>query len=562
MSFQHTIFLYALPLAALPILIHLFASRMQRRTLFPWIKLLVGAQCEGRKRRKLLEILILILRTLAIASLILLAASPYRGELFKFKYVAVDNSPSARYDSVRISKLIKEIKSKTQSLEIFYILDKLYQRPFNYDIPADLFILKKLEEPGIVISDFQVSNAGTYEDSSSLVVKIPPPDDVLKILAVKAEPGITMRGFEAHLKVFLRAKERKAVRLNLYSNEKLITGGNFEVSPDSINLLTLRFIPTHGGIWKAEILPFDDLPEDNIRYFPLTVLEKLRVGIVGNNRFIAKALNPFKIKNYPLKVKNGLKGSEDLTGFDILFLTDMTIPYLSLMNVLRYTENGGKLVIFSNKIPPTFLNVLGISGKQMDSSTVIIKQDTLKFDNLMQFEGGKILMRDVNGKSIVVSKKFAAGKCILVGLPSGINESLFPISPAFVPFLYSLIEKMFNAKSRITVIEAGTPCMEFMVGKKLIKTPRGQSVPCSQLKFQKIGLYRDSLEIGVNLPTVEAECRYLSEKELRDRFGEVNSYEKFERLVGNSRSYGKIFEYFLLFYLFFESILLGWKFRQ
>jgi len=562
MSFQHQIFLYALPLALLPIIIHLFASRMQRKTPFPWVKLLIGAQYEGRRRRKLLEILILILRTLAIGSLVLLAASPYRGELFKFKYVAVDNSPSMRHDSVKISSLIKEARLKNPSLEIFYILDKPYESPLDYDIPADLNVLKDIKGPGIVISDFQVSNTGTYKDPSTLAVKIPPPDDIVKILAVRAEPGITMRSFEAHLKVFLKANERKAVRLNLYSNEKLVTGGNFEVSPDSVNVLTLRFIPTHGGIWKVEILPFDDLPEDNIQYFPITVLEKLSIGIVGNNRFIAKGLNPFKIKNYPLKVKNGLRGSEDLTGFDVLFLTDMTIPYPTLMNVLRYTENGGRLIIFSNKIPPTILNVLGISGRQVDSSIVILEQDTLKFKKVMSFEDGNVILQDVYDRNIVISRKFAAGECILVGLPSDVNESLFPISPSFVPFLYSLVEKVFNTKDCNVVVNAGTPCMEVMSGKEVVKTPWGQNVPCSLLKFQKIGLYRDSLDVGVNLPKVESESRFLSRKELRKRFANVYDYEGFKKLVGSSRSYAKIFEYFLLFYLIFESALLGWKFRQ
>ncbi len=562
MSFQHASFLYALPLAVLPVLIHLFASKMQRRAPFPWIKLLVGAQYEGKRRRKLLEVLILILRTLAIASLIFLAAGPYRGELFKFKYIAVDNSPSARYDSLAVSKLVKKIKKEMHSIEIFYILDRLYSRPSNYDVAANFDILRKLRGKGIIVSDFQASNVGSYRDSTSGVVKVPPPDDVLKILAVKVEPGITMKGFEAHLKVFLRAKEKKAVRLNLYFNEKLITGGNFEVTSDSINVLTLKFIPTHGGVWKAEILPFDDLPEDNIRYFPLTVLEKLRVGIVGNNRFIAKALNPFKIKNYPLKVTNGLTGDGELSKFDIIFLTDMKISYPALMNLLRYTENGGKLVIFSDKIPDAILNVLGISGKPLNSSTVIIERDTLKFTSAMKFSGGKPLMHNIAGNSIVVFKKFAAGKCVLVGLPSDINTSLFPISPTFVPFLYSLIEKLFNARSQMMIVEAGTPCMKLLSGKEVVKTPQGQNIPCSQLKFKKIGLYRDSLEIGVNLPEVESEGRFLSLKELKKRFGEVYSYKNFEKLVDGSKSYSEIFKYFLLFYLIIESILLGWKFRQ
>ena len=557
MSFLNPGFLYLLPLVALPFIIHLFAAKVQRRAKFSWVRLLRSAQYEGKKRRRLLEILILILRSLAILSLIMLAARPFRGELFKFRYLVVDFSPSSRHDTSKIFSIAEKVKGK--GLDVYFLDDRLYEKPVLYDMPANFKKLGSLEKPAIILSDFQSSNVSDFRDTSFLAVKLRPPRDELKILGVRVQPGITMQGFEASLKVFLKATRRMAVRLNLYREEKLIAGGNFEVNPDSVNQLNLKFIPEKGGIWKAEILPLDELPEDNVRYFNLTVLERLRVGIIGNNKFIARALNPFRIKNYPVQVTEDIQAN--FAGFDVIFLTNPDIPLERLIRVIRYVESGGNLVIFTDKITAPIINALGLNIEPVESAKVVIEKDTLTFPRAIAFGDGKAILRDSKGRKIAVIKPFSKGRLVLVGLPADVSETLFPISPAFVPFVYSLLERLFNVKTNTRVTTAGTPCISIIDSNPTVITPEGEKVACKDLNFPKVGFYRGEWSFGVNLPPSEAEGRFLSDRELDDHFKAHTSLENFENMVRSSRSFTSIFVYFLIFYVLIESLILGWKFR-
>ncbi|GEM_PF-4169481 len=557
MKFQNPGFLYGLPLILLPILIHLFASKLQKKSPFPWVKLLFDVKREGHRRRHLLEILILIMRTIAILSLLLLAAKPYKGKIFEFKNLIVDWSPTAR-PGIPVN-LISRIQRLHREINIFYLLDRLYRDSLSFDLPANFGKIGDIHGKTLVISDFQNSNVGNFKDSTVMAVKIPPSEDYLRILDVRVEPGITMKGFETNVKIFLGAKKKTAVRINLYRKGKIVTGGNFEVGPDSVNELTLRFVPPGGGVWKAEVLPYDGLPGNNIMYFRFPVLEALKIGLVGENRFLEKAFNPFKIKNYPLKVI-AIKTPLDLADVSIVFLVNPDINTDFFLRIIRYVEKGNNLVIFSSSIPPAFQNILSFRAEPVESVRVVFAGDTIFFKKALKLEGGTPILLDLKGRTLAIKKDFASGKVLIVGLSPYVDDGYFPITPAFVPFVYHLLETFFSAKQKGLIVEAGTPCK--LNPDIVVMEPDGQKTRCAKEYFKKIGLYTaDSVEIGVNLPEKESEMRFLTENELKRRFKQLTDIENFEKSVLVSKTFDRYFVYFLIFYVLAESIILGLRFK-
>jgi len=68
--------LWALPAAALPLIIHLINRHRARRQPFPAIDFLLRVQRRSARRILLRQVLLLLVRTLLIAALVLAAAGP------------------------------------------------------------------------------------------------------------------------------------------------------------------------------------------------------------------------------------------------------------------------------------------------------------------------------------------------------------------------------------------------------------------------------------------------------------------------------------------------------
>ena len=76
MSFLNPLFLFGLLAAAIPIVIHLFTRRRPREVRFPSLEFLSEVNQSEIRRLRLKQWLLLLLRTLAVASLALAMARP------------------------------------------------------------------------------------------------------------------------------------------------------------------------------------------------------------------------------------------------------------------------------------------------------------------------------------------------------------------------------------------------------------------------------------------------------------------------------------------------------
>ncbi len=99
LGFLNPLLLYALPLAAVPIIIHLLNRRRYKTVRWAAMEFLLRAMKRNRRRLRMEQWLILLLRTLAILLLVLLVARPqFSGTTFAMSrthhIVCVDDSAS------------------------------------------------------------------------------------------------------------------------------------------------------------------------------------------------------------------------------------------------------------------------------------------------------------------------------------------------------------------------------------------------------------------------------------------------------------------------------------
>src|SRR5678815_5141893 len=78
LAFLNPLLLWALPLAAVPIVIHLLNRRRFKRVPWAAMEFLLAAMKRNRKRLRMEQWLVLLLRTLAVVFLALLVARPQR----------------------------------------------------------------------------------------------------------------------------------------------------------------------------------------------------------------------------------------------------------------------------------------------------------------------------------------------------------------------------------------------------------------------------------------------------------------------------------------------------
>src|SRR5579871_6428991 len=96
MTFLQPIVLIALPLVALPVIIHLINQRRYQTVRWAAMMFLLAANRMARGYARLRQLLILLFRTLAIAGLIFAVSRPLAGGRPDTTIILLDRSPSMR----------------------------------------------------------------------------------------------------------------------------------------------------------------------------------------------------------------------------------------------------------------------------------------------------------------------------------------------------------------------------------------------------------------------------------------------------------------------------------
>ncbi len=123
--FLHPEMLLAAAAAAAPFLLHLLHKRRARRDLLPTMRFLVSGPAANRRRMRLKNLLILLLRVLALLLLVATLARPaWIGDFFSRKgtapvnaVIVVDNSASMAYQRAGATRLDRAKELAGQVLE-------------------------------------------------------------------------------------------------------------------------------------------------------------------------------------------------------------------------------------------------------------------------------------------------------------------------------------------------------------------------------------------------------------------------------------------------------------
>ena len=375
MDFLSSFYLWLLPLSTLPLIIHLFFNRKYRTIEYSSIEFLKVLKVDSMKKIRIVEILLLVLRTLIIIFIILMLSKPtIQGSFAKtispsnpiFCLIAIDDSFSMTRsnntikildfysqdlgeiistlpinskveiitlsDTTGIYKGLSQNFSKSNlngdmnynasniSLLNYYMDSK--QNEFNKelhllsDLDASLFASQKQE----LSSQWNIF----LHDASNI-------QENISIIDVKILNEIPMINEELEIEVTLQNTSSYDIKnslLILNINDINVGQLQFDIEPNQTQDFTFKTILSSVGEFSCEFeVIYDNYFGDNSYYFPININSDIQIGILGNEPkhyyFLENALRALKTRNPNLSYsfENKLKSNQnEIVNNDINFI--------------------------------------------------------------------------------------------------------------------------------------------------------------------------------------------------------------------------------------------------
>ncbi len=398
MDFLFPSFLFGLLALAIPIIIHLFHFRRFKKVYFTNVRFLKEVKEETSARSKIKNLLILLMRCLAVAFLVFAFAQPFipqgtdvqKGE--KSVSVFVDNSfsMSSLSEDVPLLELAKrratEIVSAYAPDDRFQILtndfEGRHQRLVSKEDALNLIEEVKISpsvrelsnvmtrqrqalETGTsdnnvsyLISDFQknITDFQSYSDTSVLVNFVPLQSVQEKNISIDSayfDAPVQMLNQTNPLIVKVTNRSNEAaenIRLSLRHEGQVKPVGTLSIPANSSVTDTVNITILKTGIHEA-VLEITDYPVqfDDKYYFTFNVAEEINVLVINEssqNKFLQSAL-----KGIPyFKTANQNSKSLDYASFaaqEMIIMNDLTNISSGLSFELnKFVEAGGNLLVF------------------------------------------------------------------------------------------------------------------------------------------------------------------------------------------------------------------------
>ena len=355
--FQNLSWLFSLlPLLAIPVVIHLLNKKFPKVIPFPNIEMIKKSAAQRSKLFKMRHLILLLLRTLALALLILCFLKPFQ-KMFGFDpdkkgeravIIILDQSLSMNYKgggissgqraNIELEKIIDSLDSSDLvNLVTLEKVPRLCFRQLNNN-HGELLSFARSLKPGITsgdvsraismassqikkteapkkeiffISDFQRSNWGRADfnnipkDTRLFFVDVS--SKILSnkaILSASVLNSTVIAGDEITLDVKLAnySEEKYEDRLEVSVNNNNEFYQDFKIAPWSVISTKVTIPVPSKGIHELKMsIKEDDLPHDNSFYISLNALDKEEVLIVTDeeespteaNFFLSSALNPY-----------------------------------------------------------------------------------------------------------------------------------------------------------------------------------------------------------------------------------------------------------------------------
>ncbi|MCX6266579.1 MAG: BatA domain-containing protein [Bacteroidetes bacterium] len=425
MQFVNPFFLIALTTLALPILIHLFNFRKYKKVYFTNVRFLQEIQQETKKQSQLRQLLILLARLLAIASLVFAFAQPYLPASGQQKKITAQRAVSIFLDNsfsmeavATEGKLIDIAKIKALEIASAYTQSDLFQLVTNdfegrhqrfvsqedfrklveeVQLSASSKMLsavisrqndflqenQKMSRDAYIISDFQKNTTSLVQakpDSGISWFLVPifaEKRNNLYIDTVSFLSPVHQPGQPVSLRIRIQnasseSLEKIPVKLTINAVQKAVS--SFSVAANSTTEVTLPFTENSSGIQYGQVEIIDyPIAYDDKFYFSYPVLPLIPVLSI-NEKEGNSYLNALFDNDSTIRFTNSLVKQLDygnLFSNALLILNGPEEISTGLAQELnRYVRAGGSLAVFppvKGKIDSynamlSLLNLTGYTG--------------------------------------------------------------------------------------------------------------------------------------------------------------------------------------------------------
>lgn len=420
MSFLNPLFLVGLAAVALPIIVHLVRRTRARRVEFASLMFVRQIPQRTIRRRRLHNLLLLALRSLAFLLLVLAFARPYftgsaadeLGARNRATVILLDTSFSTRYRGrfdqikLRAKALVNEASSDEKLALVTFAQASEIQSRFTND-KAKLSALIDGTQPGfaatnyaqalqsadelmkeagaserrvVLLSDFQATGWNPADTTFKLgkdikLVTIDVSDGAtanLTITEVSAQPVIYQQKYTDKLAVRVHNfgdEEKSGVRVEFLLNDHTVEKREIKIPARESALVEFTDFNLSEGANRALIsVSGDDFTQDNNFYLTLRREPQGQALVVenpgrGESLFLRSALTTGENLPFAITVKSaGTVNPADLASYKVVILNDAEGVSTALARALeQFVERGGGLII--------------AAGRHMESSLV---NDTLK----------------------------------------------------------------------------------------------------------------------------------------------------------------------------------------
>ena len=401
MGFYYPLFLWMLAALAFPIVVHLLKFRPRQTLYFSDIQFLKETASTQTRMHRLRDILLLLLRLLAIACLVLGFSMPFikkeglasvenEDESEIYLFVDASLSMDAREEEGSswnrlFSALNAWLSSATQDKSLFISDAAGYfsaarspseaWKMLNGIEPhiggaSPLSVYQKWTKDGskgqlIMISDMQRNQwKDLLQDSAHNRVKILPIEHSsdqrnLSIDSVWAEVPFTHPGLEQRLHVQIRnhSTKRASSTLELLQDRRVENFESIELAPEAVQLLSLDFIPGHSG--HAQLRLTDrSWSFDNNFHIAWNQGQTPSVLIYDNGQAETDWPRIFPKTEFDCVFLKDRTEDAAATSADLIVLADWTPGSAMMERVEQWAQSGTDMVIWPSKTGayPRFLS--------------------------------------------------------------------------------------------------------------------------------------------------------------------------------------------------------------
>jgi len=401
MQFVFPAFLAALAVLAIPVIIHLFYFRRFKKVYFTNVRFLKEVKEETSNRQKLRNLLVLLMRCLAIAAMVLAFAQPFiplssevkKGERAVSVYVDNSFSMNALSQNAPLLELAKQrardivnafgVEDRFQILtndfegrdqrlvskeDALNRIEEIRTSPASRDISKVLTRQQQCLNTGkqenktaYVVSDFQTNIADVTAFRDTLIeVNLVPMRAVqernVSVDSVWFESPVQILNQPANLLVKLSNRsdeEASEIRLSLRHDGQAKPVGSISIPARQSRLDTVSFNILHPG-WHEAKLSVTDYPVqfDDDYYLTFYVAERINVLSVNGlqpNKYLDNAFLGAKY----FRLDNANAGALDYSKFSnyqLIVLNELPAVSSGLANELKtFAQNGGNVLVFPSQ---------------------------------------------------------------------------------------------------------------------------------------------------------------------------------------------------------------------